>query len=266
MSEDQIVQDSLPELETGIDSVDTVNTESETSLPESPEEIKDPEPKEEKLLTQEQFDRELQKRLARERRKFDREYSEKIAQAQREQLVNNPPSLDEFNSAEEYAEALAIVKAEEILARRQSDQHERDATDSFKEKQEEIKSKYDDYDQVVGNENLPITQMMAVTIRDSEIGPEIAYFLGTNVKEAERISRLPGHIQAKELGKIELKLTDNPPVKRVTSAPTPITPVLARGSNNSSYDTTDPRSIKQLSMDEWAEARKQRLIKQAKGL
>ncbi len=103
---------------------------------------------------------------------------------------------------------------------------------------------------------------MADTIRASEVGPDVAYYLGTNVKETERIARLPPILQAKEIGKIEAKLADNPPVKRTTSAPAPITPVTARGSNNNpSFDTTDPRSIKNMSTSEWIEAERARQMR-----
>jgi hypothetical protein len=42
---------------------------------------------------------------------------------------------------------------------------------------------------------------MAETIQSSDIGPELAYYLGTNPKEADRISRLHPLAQAKEIGK-----------------------------------------------------------------
>jgi hypothetical protein len=103
---------------------------------------------------------------------------------------------------------------------------------------------------------------MAETIRASDIGPDVAYYLGSNVKEAERIARLSPFLQAKEIGKIEAKLSDNPPIKKSTSAPAPITPVTARTSGtNPSYDTTDPRSIKTMSTSEWIEAERQRQIR-----
>jgi hypothetical protein len=68
-------------------------------------------------------------------------------------------------------------------------------------------------------------------------------------------------LQAKEIGKIEAKLLDNPPVKKTTSAPAPISPVTAKAAGNPSYDTTDPRSLKSMSTSEWIEAERQRQIK-----
>ena len=94
-----------------------------------------------------------------------------------------------------------------------------------------------------------------------EIGPEIAYFLGSNPKEVDRIARMTPFLQAKEIGKIEAKLADNPPTKKPSSAPAPIAPVTPRGNGGKSFDTTDPRSVKEMSTSEWIEAERQRQIK-----
>ncbi len=102
---------------------------------------------------------------------------------------------------------------------------------------------------------------MAETIQASDVGPDVAYYLGSNPKEADRISRLSPFLQAKEIGKIEAKLATDPPVKKTTAAPQPITPVSARTTGSPAYDTTDPRSIKQMSTSQWIEAERQRQIK-----
>ena len=102
---------------------------------------------------------------------------------------------------------------------------------------------------------------MAETIQYSDLGPDLAYWLGSNPKEAERIARLSPILQAREIGKIEVRLSDNPPVKKTTSAPTPISPVTARSSGSPSHDTTDPRSIKTMSTSEWIEAERNRQVR-----
>jgi hypothetical protein len=103
--------------------------------------------------------------------------------------------------------------------------------------------------------------VMAQSIQASDIGPEVAYFLGSNPKEADRISRLPAILQAKEIGKIEVKLANSPPVQKTSSAPTPITPVTARSTGSPAYDTTDPRSTKTMTDSQWIEAERARQIK-----
>jgi hypothetical protein len=68
-------------------------------------------------------------------------------------------------------------------------------------------------------------------------------------------------MQAKEIGKIEAQLTANPPVKKTSNAPSPISPVSARTTGSPAYDTTDPRSIKSMSTSDWIEAERARQVK-----
>lgn len=213
-----------------------------------------------KTFTQEELDAAIGKRLAREQRKWEREQAARAAEKQLKAPVEIPP-IEQFNSPEEYADLLAERKAEELLARREHARAQSEIIEAYHEREEEARSKYDDFEQVAYNSKLPITDVMAQTIQASEIGPDMAYYLGSNPKEAERISRLSPFLQAKEIGKIEAKLSDNPPVKKTSSAPAPIAPVTARSSGSPAFDTTDPRSVKSMSTSEWIEAERQRQVK-----
>jgi hypothetical protein len=149
---------------------------------------------------------------------------------------------------------LAYQKAEELLAQREQARQQSAILETYHEKEEEARTKYDDFEQVAYNPKLPITTVMAQTIQSSDIGPEVAYYLGANPKEADRISRLAPIMQAKEIGRIEAKLATDPPVKRTTSAPAPISPVTARSTGSPAYDTTDPRSTQNMTASQWIEA------------
>jgi len=230
-----------------------------TSLEEKPLEAS-------KTFTQEELDAAIGKRLAREQRKWEREQNAKRAEMQTRAIPAEIPSVDSFNSPEEYAEVLAERKAEELLTRREQARAQSELLESYHDREEEARTKYDDFEQVAYNPKLPITDVMAQTIQSSDVGPDMAYYLGSNPKEAERISRLSPFMQAKEIGKIEAKLSDNQPVKKTSNAPAPIAPVTARGSGSPAYDTTDPRSIKNMSTSEWIEAERNRQIKKYEAL
>jgi len=211
-----------------------------------------------KTFSQEELDAAIGKRLAREQRKWERE------QAARQTAPVAPkemPSIDNFESTDAYAEALALRKAEELIAQRDRQKEQAEIVEAYSEREEKARDKYDDFEDVVYNPKLRITDVMAETIQYSDLGPDLAYWLGSNPKEAERIARLPPILQAREIGKIEVRLSDNPPVKKSTSAPTPISPVTARSSGSPSHDTTDPRSIKTMSTSEWIEAERNRQIR-----
>jgi len=212
-----------------------------------------------KTFTQEELDDILQKRIARERRKLEREMQQHQPQQAQPKLL----SRDQFASDDEYIDAVTDAKiAHKEAARRHSE-----VLAKFSEKEEEAIEKYGDYDQVVRNNNsLPITDAMADVIRESDIGPDIAYYLGTNVKEAARISKLSIIQQAKEIGKIEARLDGaldgaSAPQKKVSNAPAPINPVVPK-TGTPTYDLDDPRSYQQLGADEWRKRRKEQQIRE----
>jgi hypothetical protein len=213
-----------------------------------------------KTFTQEELDAAIGKRLAREQRKWERDQAQRAAETQ---IVKAPAatSVDQFESPEAYAEALAYQKAEELLARREAVSRQSQVLESYQEREEAARDKYDDFEQVAYNPKLNITNVMAETIQSSDIGPELAYYLGSNPKDADRIARLTPFMQAKEIGRIEAKLAAEPPMKRTTSAPAPISPVNARSSGSPSHDTTDPRSIKTMTTSQWIEAERARQMK-----
>lgn len=92
---------------------------------------------------------------------------------------------------------------------------------AFLERAAPLKQKYADFESVVDS---PVfTPEMREGIFDSEQGPEIAYFLGKNHAEANRIAGLPPAQMLREIGKLEARFAPNP--KAVSAAPSPITPV-----------------------------------------
>ena len=215
-----------------------------------------------KAFSQEELDAIVSKRLAREQRKWEREQAQRLAEQQARQPVAPPPAPDDFESAQQYAEALAEQKARELLAQREAAQQQAALLESYKDREEEARDRYEDFEQVAYNPNLPVTDVMAQAIQASDIGPEVIYYLGSNPKEASRISRLSPVLQAKEIGKIEVNLTTNPPVKKTSTAPAPLAPVTAtRSSSSPKRDTTDPRSVKEMSTSEWIEAERLRQIR-----
>jgi len=215
-----------------------------------------------KTFTQEELDAIVGKRLAREQRKWEREQAQRLSEQQARQQ-QQPADLapEQFETYEDYADALAERKAQQLLARREAEQQQRALVEAYHEREEAVRDKYDDFEMVAYNPELPVTEVMARAIQASEIGPDVLYHLGTNPKEAARIARLDPILQAREIGKIEVQLGSAPPVKRTSNAPAPIDPVTPRASGAPVFDTTDPRSVKSMSTSDWIEAERQRQIK-----
>jgi hypothetical protein len=221
-----------------------------TAAPETV--VETPEVEAPKTFSQEELDAAIGKRLAREQRKWERDQAQRQAETQ---VLRAP--VDDY-SAEANPDALVLQKAEEIIARREAAKQQFQALESYQEREEAARDKYTDFEQVAYNPKLSITNVMAETIQSSDIGPELAYYLGSNPKDAHRIASLPPLSQAKEIGKIEAKLAAEPPMKKTTSAPAPITPVTARSSGGPAFDTTDPRSTKTMTDSQWIEAERAR--------
>lgn len=219
--------------------------EQQVTAPVETDVVETPEASEEapKTFTQEELDAAIAKRLARAERQWKRENAQQSEAA--------PIAHDDD----------APLTREQIIADYEASKQQQELVSRYNEREEEALEKYDDFERVAYNPALPVTDNMALAIQASEQGPDVLYWLGSNPKEAQRIASLPPILQAKEIGKIEANLAANPPAKKTTSAPAPITPVTPRANGGAAYDTTDPRSIEKMSTSEWIAAERQRQIK-----
>lgn len=248
-----------------VQAVDPASEQVVTATPAPEVEVEKPvveeqKPIEEKKFTQQELEAQLGKRLARERKAWEREQAQRQAEMQAVRAMP-APTQEQFESPEAYQEALIVQKAEQLARQREQAKEQAQMLNSYHEREEAALEKYEDFEQVAYNPRIPITQVMAETIQSSEVGPDVAYYLGSNPKEADRIARLSPFLQAKEIGKIEAKISAEPPQKKTSTAPAPIQPVTARTSGSPSYDTTDPRSVKAMSTSDWINAERARQMK-----
>ncbi len=142
------------------------------------------------------------------------------------------PTLEQFDyDPEKYAAAKAEFAkksvANEFTAKQRQEafqaENQRLVAD-WETKVERADGKYEDFDTVVG-ELTPNTPFVAA-IMEAENGEDIAYHLGKNPKEAERIAKLPPRSQIREIGKLEAKLlAETVKPKAPSKAPAPIAPL-----------------------------------------
>ena len=88
---------------------------------------------------------------------------------------------------------------------------------------------HEDFDEVVETD-IKISQPMQQAMLDSEQGAEVAYWLGKNPKEAERIAQLPPVGAIREIGRIEASFATKknnpaPKPKPLSKAPAPVIPI-----------------------------------------
>lgn len=155
-------------------------------------------------------------------------------QVRQEQLTK-----DDFPSDEAYIEHLIEKKAEAKLsafeAKRAKEEKEREAQLSRQQVQQKFiqasqkaMSEYTDYLDVTADLNIATDSELGENIMESDLGPQIMYYLGKNPSIEEKLLSLKGRALAREIGKIEDKLS-RPIEKKTTKAPDPITPVSSAG-------------------------------------
>lgn len=85
--------------------------------------------------------------------------------------------------------------------------------------------KYPDYVAVAEADNVKITGEMAAAILQSDNGTDVAYYLGQNPDEAERIAGLTMARQMLEIGKLSERLEAPAPRRRRSAQDAPIEPI-----------------------------------------
>ena len=195
-----------------------------------------------KTFTQAEVDALIQKRLVKEARRQARN----AEQQARERVLQTEPKRDEFRDDEAFTQAqidhLAEKKAAEKLAQRERAEQQERATESFLEKAEKAQERYPDYHAVVGNPALAINDGMVEFIAESDVGADVAYWLGKNPIKSAQIAQMSPMKAARELSRIEAEIASKPKANP-SKAPEPISPVGTRGKSSASALPSDEDDI-----------------------
>ena len=162
------------------------------------------------------------------------------------------PQMGDFDDIDKYTDALAEFKSRELMKnvennhRQAAEQQQMSSLkESWDNKVDEAESKYEDFHEKVGsyvpNPNIPWSR----AIMAADNGADIAYYLESNIKEAQRISQLDGFSQIREIAKLESKLAlEQPAARKASRAPTPIKPLsgVSTSSNNEPSENDDMKT------------------------
>lgn len=126
----------------------------------------------------------------------------------------------------------------------------------------EFAKEHADFDEIVRSEDLQISPVMADVIRESDIGPQLAYHLGKNPDIALDLSRQSPLAAVQEMTKLELKLESelSKSPKTVSDAPPPPTSKVKGAQPGFDVKSDDPKSDK-LSDAAWLKRREADLAK-----
>lgn len=168
------------------------------------------------------------------------------------------PTREMFEHDDQYFEALSDYKVEQRLQEREVLHEQKRMVDSYNTRAQEFAKERPDFFDIINDaSDLIISPETAFIIQKSEVGPKLALHLAENPDVADKLNRLDATSRVYELGKIEARLTTQPKakaeVKRVSSAPAPLSPVKgsAPAAGKDLYDPT-------LSTAEWIALRSKR--------
>lgn len=176
-------------------------------------------------------------------------------QTSRTPVSEKKPERDNFDTFEDYQEAIAEhtahrvyretqEKVEKETQKRQQEQFVQTRREMWEAHSEAVAEKYDDGSDILDNfTDIVLSQAGVDVILESELGGDLAYYLGKNDAEAQRISKLSPARQAAELGKLEAKLASEP-IKKASKAPAPVDTVTGRSStaNDLPKDSDDSKT------------------------
>lgn len=139
------------------------------------------------------------------------------------------PKAENYNSHEEWVEALADWKTEQKLAQREAQREQERRSREWATKADQARAKYEDFDEALNDAPAPPRHVAAV-LNDSPLGAELAYHLATHPDTYRRITSLEPFAAVRELGRLEagLESPKKPEApKPQTKAPRPPAPVTA---------------------------------------
>ena len=237
----EIVEDIIDEVPL-IDEVEEVEEQAE------PERVPKGVQKRIDEITREKYEERRERQRAQERAdRFEAELQSIRNGTQQQQpraLANGAPDPDQFAAGRydpDYLEALTDFKVQQRFdaQREQSTIQERRA--SLQQAESKARETYSDYD-MASEEFLthPLAKVSAFTnlVLESDNPTDLAYYLGKNPVELDKISDMTASQAARYIGRIEALLTEQTTdavVKKASSAPKPISALS--GAKNSSVIT-----------------------------
>lgn len=197
------------------------------------------------------------------------EYEAKIRELEEKLSPKIDPAKDEKPDPNKYTDLDTFTNDLEKWKERQVKQQiEREAKEkvereqaetiakSWQQRLTEVKKEFDDFDDVVTNSTVQVSDQVRQAILESDVGPRILYHLADNPDVAEKIGKMTVIGALREIGRLEERLqtkqTKPAPIKtvEVSKAPPPINPI--RGESVA----TDEGDGENLSIHRYKELRK----------
>lgn len=229
--------------------VETTEAEQETDQTEdSTDEGDEDKPKRETAKERRERDKAYKQRLREEAETHKKSADE--AEARRARILDAgkqiaAPVEKDFEDYTEFVAAKAVWRhaqqaterdaneagTEAEAARKRAEainQQEKQYVDNaWRDQIKDAQARYTDFEAVAFSNDVPITDQMAEIIKSSDMGADLAYYLGKNKAIAADIAKLQPIEAARVMGRIEAQISAPRP-RTETKAPDPISPVRGK--------------------------------------
>lgn len=144
------------------------------------------------------------------------------------------PQLADFNTIEEYTEAVTDWRFEKKLQEQKAqeqkakaEEEQRKIAEEWQNKIDNLPDQYWDFEYKVANVRVPIGDNLSKAILESNVGPQIAYFLAENQGKISELNSLGVRALVREIESIENQIIgkfqpNKPSVRSIKQAPAPM--------------------------------------------
>jgi hypothetical protein len=264
-------------LEPDVDEQVEVDAEAPVETPEPESEVDSPPADDEPVEEKSDALKTRMSTLARQRREAEEQAAatEEENKRLRQQIADTPRPKPELKTLADFdhdheahaayiveqAEVRAEDAAERKIGQAQAERQQQGEKVAWKGREDTFADANDDYRKVAYADDHKVSGAIVEEIRFSDVGPEMAYFLGKNHDESDRIAVLPDALARREMMRLEIKVSaeKSKTSKDVSDAPPP--PGTLRGAKAAPrISTTDPSSDK-MTDKQWYAAEEKRLAK-----
>lgn len=151
------------------------------------------------------------------------------AVAQPQQVVD-PFTGEHLSPGTQRYETVLYDQQKQVFQEKRVAQQQQQETDHYQQQQDEqffdalddASERYDDFDEVVRNDGLPLSESMLGVAKVTPNSADFLYYLAKNPKEVQRISKLHPVVQQKEMARHAIQFASR---NQVSKAPAPVQPV-----------------------------------------
>jgi hypothetical protein len=148
------------------------------------------------------------------------------------------PTVDQFEAYDDFLVAKAKHEIRTEQAANEQKARISNASAAFAERINKAAEKEPEILEIVNDPTLPISEVMGFVIKESEAAPDILKYLSEHRDESLKLTRMTPASAAREIGKIEYKILNQPKteIKKVSQAPEPIKPIEPKGPQSIELD------------------------------